>query len=386
MLELYVICSIFIFGIVFGSIAKKFKFPEVTGYLIAGIIMGPCVLKVLNSTMIYTMDIFQTLALSFISFMIGAEFKFKYIKKLGKKPFIIGIMSSLLTLFLVSVTLLLLNCSFPFSLVMGAIASSTAPAAIMMIVKEYKAKGEVTNNMLSVIAIDDVISLLLFGFAIAIAEIFKAPSLNLSLFLLPFKEILIAIVIGILLGVLLGYLVKIFKTHLNAICLIIVIIFGIILICDVYDISPLLMCMITGISFVNSFNSRVTDNILFTMDEMSAPFLVIFFVISGASLDFSKMTSCLIITIAFILARTVGKIFGAYMGADLTHCNKKIKTYLGPTLLSQTGLAIGLAIEASKVFLESNTMMTIIIASSFVFDMIGPVLTKYMLKKCGDIK
>ena len=348
--------------------------------------MGPCVLKVLNSTMIYTMDIFQTLALSFISFMIGAEFKFKYIKKLGTKPFIIGIMSSLLTLFLVSVTLLLLNCSFPFSLVMGAIASSTAPAAIMMIVKEYKAKGEVTNNMLSVIAIDDVISLLLFGFAIAIAEIFKAPSLNLSLFLLPFKEILIAIVIGILLGVLLGYLVKIFKTHLNAICLIIVIIFGIILICDVYDISPLLMCMITGISFVNSFNSRVTDNILFTMDEMSAPFLVIFFVISGASLDFSKMTSCLIITIAFILARTVGKIFGAYMGADLTHCNKKIQTYLGPTLLSQTGLAIGLAIEASKVFLESNTMMTIIIASSFVFDMIGPILTKYMLKKCGDIK
>ncbi|MEG2250260.1 MAG: cation:proton antiporter [Bacilli bacterium] len=385
MIILFTICAIFIFGVITGSLVKKLGFPEVTGYLIAGILIGPSVFQVLNNNMIDQMDIFSNIALSFISFMIGAEFKWRYVKKLGIKPFIIASICSLLTLFLVTVSLLLFGCSYGFSLVMGAIASSTAPAAIMMIVKEYKAKGELTKVMLSVIAIDDVISLFVFGFALSIAKFLNVPGASLMGIMEPFKEMALSLVIGGVIGLLLGISTKLFKTHLNALCMVIAHVFAIILICHSLDISPLLMCMITGIVFVNIFKHDTTDLVLKTMDSLSAPILIIFFVISGASLDFSKMKSALLITIIFILSRTVGKVLGAIMGGKLSKSSPVITNLLGPTLLSQTGLAIGLAIVASKIFPSNKDLMTIVIASSFFFDMIGPILTKEMLKKAGDI-
>ncbi|MEG0908830.1 MAG: cation:proton antiporter [Bacilli bacterium] len=385
MIILFTICAIFIFGVITGTLVKKIGFPEVTGYLIAGILIGPSVFQILNNNMIDKMDIFSNIALSFISFMIGAEFKWRYVKKLGIKPFIIASICSLLTLFLVTVSLLLFGCSYGFSLVMGAIASSTAPAAIMMIVKEYKAKGELTKVMLSVIAIDDVISLFIFGFALSIAKFLNVPGASLMGIMEPFKEMALSLVIGGVIGLLLGISTKLFKTHLNALCMVIAHVFAIILISNSLDISPLLMCMITGIVFVNIFKHDTTELVLKTMDSLSAPILIIFFVISGASLDFSKMKSALLITIIFILSRTVGKVLGAIMGGKLSKSSPVITNLLGPTLLSQTGLAIGLAIVASKIFPSNKDLMTIVIASSFFFDMIGPILTKEMLKKAGDI-
>lgn len=384
---IFVVGVILLMGLLFGGLVKAFKLPEVTGYLVAGIIIGPCVLKLINFEQIDSLQTFSTIALSFISFLIGSEFKLKYLKKLGIKPFVIGIMASFLTMVLVSASCLILGLSPSFSLILGAIASSTAPASIMMIVKQYKARGELTNTMLSVVAIDDVISIIIFGFVIVVAEYLNNDSSTLIGLLEPFKEISLSIIIGIISGWLLGFVSKVLKSDSNIIALIIVFIFGTIVVSDYLNISSLLVCMIQGAIFINAYNHKVTDKILDLVDYISPPLSIIFFVLSGASLDFSLIPSIGIIGIVYIFARTLGKIFGSMLGAKLVNSPKKVYNYLGPTLLSQTGISIGLVLLATPVIPnESKSLITIVVASSFIFDLFGPIVTKIMLKKAGDIK
>lgn len=383
----FILGVILLFGLLIGGFVKLIKFPEVTGYLIAGVIIGPFVLNLISFEQIDHLETFSTIALSFISFSIGAEFKLKYIKRLGTKPFVIGIMASFLTMALVSYSCLLLGCSASFAIILGAIASSTAPATIMMIVKEYKARGEVTNTMLSVVAIDDIISIVIFGFSLVVAEYMNSDNASLIGLLEPFKEIILSIILGLIMGILLGLFAKLLKSKTNIIALILVFIFGSIVISDYFNISSLLVCMITGGVFINAYNHKVTDKILDLIDYISVPISIIFFVLSGASLDFSLLSSIGLIGIIYIITRTIGKIFGAMLGAKLTHSSDKAYKYLGPTLLSQTGLAIGLAMLATKAIPnESKSLIAIIVASSFVFDLVGPIITKLMLKKAGEIK
>lgn len=384
---LFAIGIVLLSGLIFGSLVKLFKLPEVTGYLIAGIVIGPSVLKLINLKQISNLESFSTIALSFISFSIGAEFKLKYLKRLGVKPFVIGIMSSFLTMALVSYSSLILGFSASFSIILGAIASSTAPAAIMMIVKEYKARGELTNTMLSVVAIDDVISIIIFGFAVVVAQFLNAHDTSLIGLLEPFKEIGISLILGVISGILLGIVAKVLKSKSNIIALIIVFILGTIVISDYYHISSLLVCMIQGGIFINAYNHKTTDKILDLMDYIAPPISIIFFVLSGASLDFSMLSTIGVLGIVYIVTRTMGKIFGSMLGAKLVDSPKKVYNYLGPTLLSQTGLAIGLAMLAVEVIPnDSKSLIAVIVASSFIFDLIGPLITKIMLKKAGEIK
>lgn len=384
---LFLLGVILLSGLIFGGLFKLIKLPEVTGYLIAGIVIGPYVLNLINFKEIASLETFSTIALSFISFSIGAEFKLKYLKKLGIKPFIIGIMASFLTMAFVSYTFLFLGLSPSFSIILGAIASSTAPASIMMIVKEYKARGELTNTMLSVIAIDDVISIVIFGFSICLAEYLNSNNTSLIGLLSPFKEIGLSLIIGVITGLLLGISSKLLKSNSNIIALIIVFIFGSIVISDYYHISSLLVCMIMGCVFINAYNHKITLKILDLIDYISPPICIIFFVLSGSSLDFSLIPTIGFIGMIYIIMRTLGKILGSMLGAKLVNSPKKVYKYLGPTLLSQTGLAIGLAIEAvDTIPNESKTLIAIIVASSFLFDLIGPIITKCMLKKSGEIK
>lgn len=384
---LFILGVILLAGLLFGGLVKLIKLPEVTGYLIGGIIIGPCVLKLISFNQINNLQTFSTIALSFISFSIGAEFKLKYLKKLGIKPFIIGIMASFLTMAFVSYACLFLGMSISFSIILGAIASSTAPAAIMMIVKEYKARGELTNTMLSVVAIDDVISIIIFGFAIVVAEYLNSNNSSLIGLLEPFKEIGLSLILGLLIGLLLGFVSKISKSKSNIIALIIVFIFGTIVISDYYHISSLLVCMIMGAIFINAYNHKTTDKILDLMDYISSPISIIFFVLSGSSLDFSLLPTIGFIGIVYIITRALGKILGSMLGAKLVNSPKKVYKYLGPTLLSQTGLAIGLAMLAVDVIPnDAKNLIAIIVASSFIFDLIGPIITRSMLKKAGEIK
>jgi len=384
---LFDLSIIFIFGLLIGQVLKKVKLPEVMGYLIAGIVIGPYVLKLVTADSLNGMELFSTIALSFVSFLIGAEFKWNYVKRLGKKPFIIGLTCSLFTMLSVTSCLYLAGSTLSFALIMGAIAAATAPVAIMMIVKEYKSRGELTDTMLSVIAIDDVISVIIFGFTIVIAQYLESGSATLEGIMQPFSEIGISLIMGIVLGLFLGVTAKLFKTRNNIICMILVTVFTAILIADYAKISSLLMCMITGMVFVNAYNRNFTDKVLDVMDDISSPLMIIFFVISGASLDFKVLPEVGVIGIIFILARAFGKVFGAYLGATVGKSSSNVKKYLGPTLLSETGIAIGLALLAKEVLPNyGEILIAITIASSFIFDMIGPFLVKISLKKAGEIK
>lgn len=231
------------------------------------------------------------IALSFISFLIGVEFKIKYLKKVGSKPFVIALFGTLITMFLVSSVALFWGYSVGFSIVLGAICSSTATASMMMVVKEYKAKGEFTNTMLGVVAIDDVISVILFGFSLTIAQSLTNGDISLIGLLDPFCEIFMSILLGVGFGLLLGIVVRFFKNTSNIFAVILVFVFMAIYISDYYQSSSLLVCMVMGTIFINCFRYKITNKVLELTDFVSPTLTIIFFVVSGASLNIDLISS-----------------------------------------------------------------------------------------------
>ena len=376
------VATILFFGTIFGKLIKLFKLPEVTGYLLSGLLIGPYILNLVSLDDIYILEPLTIIALTFISFLVGAELKWKYVKKLGSKPFVIGLITSLCALFLVTIGCILLGYDFKISLLLGAIATSAAPASVLMIVKEYQARGELTKTMLSVIAISDILSVVLFGVCLALVK--ENTSIFLSL-LEPLKEIIISLLVGGVLGYTIGYLSRYLKKHGDIITLIIIAVFIDILVCDLIGISQLLSAMIMGITFINSFNNHITDRVLDVIDDICTPILMIFFVLSGASLDFNALPSIWLIGLVYIILRIVGKIIGNFIGSKITKESKNITKYLGLTLLSQTGIAIGLATLAANIIDNGKLLVAVVLASSFIYDIICPLLVKYVLKKSKEI-
>ena len=376
------VATILFFGTIFGKLIKLFKLPEVTGYLLSGLLIGPYVLNLVSLDDIYILEPLTIIALTFISFLVGAELKWKYVKKLGSKPFVIGLITSLCALFLVTIGCILLGYDYKVSLLLGAIATSAAPSSVLMIVKEYQARGELTKTMLSVIAISDILSVVLFGICLALVK--ENASIVLSL-LEPLKEIIFSLLVGGILGYTIGYLSRYLQKHGDIITLIIIAIFVNILFCDLIGISQLLSAMIMGIIFINSFNSHITDKVLDVIDDISTPLLIIFFVLSTASLDFNTLPSIWLIGLVYIILRIVGKIIGNFIGSKITKESKNITKYLGLTLLSQTGIAIGLATLAANIIDNGELLIAVVLASSFIYDIICPLLVKYVLKKAQEI-
>lgn len=376
------VATILFFGTIFGKLIKLFKLPEVTGYLLSGLLIGPYILNLVSLDDIYILEPLTIIALTFISFLVGAELKWKYVKKLGSKPFVIGLITSLCALFLVTIGCILLGYDYKVSLLLGAIATSAAPSSVLMIVKEYQARGELTKTMLSVIAISDILSVVLFGICLALVK--ENASIVLSL-LEPLKEIIFSLLVGGILGYTIGYLSRYLQKHGDIITLIIIAIFVNILFCDLIGISQLLSAMIMGITFINSFNSHITDKVLDVIDDISAPLLIIFFVLSTASLDFNTLPSIWLIGLVYIILRIVGKIIGNFIGSKITKESKNITKYLGLTLLSQTGIAIGLATLAANIIDNGKLLVAVVLASSFIYDIICPLLVKYVLKKVQEI-
>ena len=376
------VATILFFGTIFGKLIKLFKLPEVTGYLLSGLLIGPYILNLVSLDDIYILEPLTIIALTFISFLVGAELKWKYVKKLGSKPFVIGLITSLCALFLVTIGCILLGYDYKVSLLLGAIATSAAPSSVLMIVKEYQARGELTKTMLSVIAISDILSVVLFGISLALVK--ENTSIILSL-LEPLKEIIFSLLVGGILGYTIGYLSRYLQKHGDIITLIIIAIFVNILFCDLIGISQLLSAMIMGITFINSFNSHITDKVLDVIDDISAPLLIIFFVLSTASLDFNTLPSIWLIGLVYIILRIVGKIIGNFIGSKITKESKNITKYLGLTLLSQTGIAIGLATLAANIIDNGELLIAVVLASSFIYDIICPLLVKYVLKKVQEI-
>lgn len=381
-----------VFGLIFTRLVKPIHLPNVTGFLLAGLLIGPFCLKILNNDNLGSLDVISTVALGFIAFSIGSEFKISNIKKLGGKIVIITLTQSLGAAILVGLTLWIIGADMPIVFTMAAIATATAPAATLMVVRQYKAHGPVTDTLLPVVAFDDAVGLMVFSVCFALAQTFESGvSITFtSIVLLPLLEIALSLVCGGVIGLVLAACMRFFKSRANRLsCMIAATLLGV-AICELvtsktaYSMSSLLTCMMIGAVFCNirSDSTLLLDG----CERWTPPLFMLFFVISGAELDLAVIPTVGIIGIAYIIARSLGKYFGVVLGASITKADSNVKKYLGITLLPQAGVAIGMAQIASSSLGEyGSQVMAITLAATLVYEIIGPILTKISLTKAGEI-
>ena len=374
-------------GLIFEKIIRLFKLPNVTGYLIGGLLIGPSVLNLVTEGQLESLSFVSSIALGFIAFSIGGEFKMSYFKRVGLTPIIIAIFESLMAVFMVTGTLILFGFDKAFSIVLGAIAAATATAATIMVIKQYKAKGSLTETLLSVVALDDAVALIAFGVAVAISQMINNPSgANLlSQIASPVIEILMSLVIGGILGFLLVLPVRFYKDDASRQSLIYIFIFIALYIASKGGYSDLLTIMAMGAVFTNLSNESL--KLMRIADVMTPPIFMAFFVISGADLKLSILPSIGLVGIIYVVIRSVGKVLGASIGAILSKSDANIRKYLGFALLPQAGVAIGLTVVAKTVVPQyAETIRAVILCGTLIYELIGPAVSKWALTKAGDIK
>lgn len=383
---LFDVSLLLISGILFGRLTKCFKLPNVTGYLIAGLLLGPSVLNVISLEMVNNFNIISDIALGFIAFSIGSEFSLKYFKKVGIAPIIIAIAESLGAIVLVTGVLLILRFDLKMSIMLGAIAAATAPAQTIAVINQYKAKGSLTSMLMSVVAIDDATALIGFGFATTIVNMMSSSeNFNLLLSLLtPLYEIIISFILGAGISILMTLLFRWFKKPTNRLCIIISLIIFTYWGATMLHGSPLLACMALGGVLVNIYKD--INSVVVVSEAFNPPILMMFFVISGAGFQLSALKGIGIIGIIYVVFRVIGKWFGAWFGGRITKQEAKICKYLGPTLMPQAGVALGLVAAASRLVPDyAPQIRVIILCSTFIYSIIGPVTAKTALVKSGEI-
>ena len=380
-----------------GRLAKLVRLPNVTAYLVAGLLIGPCVGRLVSKETLESFSIITTIALGFIAFSIGGSFKFANIKKIGGKVITITMFQALTTVIFVDICLLALTffglTTVSEALVLGAIATATAPAATLMVVKQYKAKGPVTDALLPVVALDDAVGLMVFAISNSIAiALYNNEGVSVkSILLEPLLEIVLSVAIGFVIGLLLALCVRFFHSRANKLCLIITAVLagvGASLAFDEFlgvSLSSLLVCMMTGATFCNL--RKDSDVITESSERWTPPLFLLFFVLSGADLDVGVITSVGVVGIVYLVARSLGKWTGAFLGSAVTKADPNIKKYLGFALLPQAGVAIGMAQIVAKEFPEiASTITTVVLCATLIYELFGPVITKIALQKAGEIE
>ena len=373
-------------GLFFGKLITYLRLPNVTGFLLGGLIIGPSVLNILSGESIASLGMVSQIALGFIAFTIGLSFKISYFKRVGWTPIVIAIFEATLAVLLVQIALLIAGFDFSLVIVLGAIAAATAPAATVMVIKQYKAKGPVTDTLLSVVAVDDAIALILFGFAAAITQTLSGTngSANFIMMILnPILEILLALAIGAIIGFLVKYILKMFTTRSARLSILIGSVFLITGVSTLFGVSELLANMAGGLVLTNiSLDAQRMDEMA---DYITPPIYMMFFVISGARLQLHVVPTVGLLGIIYIIFRVVGKISGAYIGAKVMKTSENIQKYLGPMLIPQAGVAIGLTIVAEELVPEHAAEITaVILVGTLIYELIGPVITKLALEKAGE--
>lgn len=383
-------------GLLFGKIAKYLKLPNVTGYLVGGLILGPSIANIVGVSIIPKLELVSVVALGFIAFSIGNELKITYFKKVGTKPVVIAVLEATLAVLFVFGALItyfaltnnLTNENLRFSLVLGSIAAATAPAATLMVVRQYKAKGKLTQTLMSVVAIDDSVAVILFGIGVAIANAINPNIEHSSLamqILYPIFEILISLGIGIGIGIILVLGCKWFTGRGNRISLTVASILLTIYLADKLGGSSILASMTLGAVFANFSNKHEEVNGLIYF--VTPPIYIMFFVLSGIELELSVLKVVGLIGVIYVIFRVIGKIVGAGLGGKITHSDKNVIKYLGLTLVPQAGVAIGLSLIASQALNPTlgAQVRAIILAGTVIYELAGPVITKLTLKKAGEI-
>ena len=384
---LFYLALILFAGLLMGRAVKMIRLPNVTGYLLAGLLLGPSVLGVLPAGFVTDMELVSEMALALIAFTIGAEFKMSYLKKVGIRPVIIALCEAFGSMIIVGTVLLAFGFGLQTALLLGAIASATAPAATIMVVKQYRARGPVTETLLSVVALDDAAALIAFGVALAAVNTLQNPGETALGWAIakPFLEILGSAVIGIALGLLFRLPLRFFKKQSNRLIITLGFTFLGTATASMLGLSPLLLCMFLGAAMINFCpdGEDITD----IADTVTPPIFLMFFVVSGAELNLSILPTVGVLGAVYILSRVVGKIGGASLGAVLTRSPAVVKKYIGLTLIPQAGVAIGLSLLAAKALPELGaTIQAVVLCATLVYELVGPVITKLALSAAGEIR
>ncbi len=397
-----------IVGLLMTRLAKVAKLPAVTAYLVSGLIIGPFVLGALNISgigfssleQVESFSIISQLALGFIAFAIGNEFRLSQLKSMGRQAIIVGIFQAVITTLLVDIGLIILHFAFPnvitlpAAITLGAIASATAPAATLMVVNQYKAHGPMTKLLLMVVAIDDVVGLILFSISYGVASALEQGSVALEQVILePLIEIVMSFVLGLASGVALNIVERFFHSRSKRMSLSIAFVMLTVGISMMkfniggihIGFSLLLVCMITGTVFCNI--CETSEELMDRVDRWTAPLSVLFFVISGAELDLNVLVNptVLIVGLVYIVMRSSGKISGSFVSCSMTGCNSKVTRYLGITLLPQAGVALGMAMTAANLQ-DGALVRNVVLFSVLIYELVGPSLTKRSLLAAGEIK
>ena len=381
-------------GLLMTRIMKLFNLPNVTGYLIAGIIVGPYCCNFVNETSLAEISFISTVALGFIAFSIGGEFKLSTIKAIGGNVIVIAIIQALVAVFMVMGGLFVLRAinpdliSVPAILILSAISAATAPAATLMVVKQFKAKGPVTETLLPVVAFDDAIALMVFAVCFGLAKSLAsgAEISAISVVVRPLLEIIVSLAIGGALGFVLSIACKFFRSRANRLGWMIACVLAGVGICELLELSSLLTCMMTGAVFCNMREDSV--KILDGSERWTPPLFMLFFVISGATLDLAVIPQVGLVGIVYLICRSLGKYAGSYGSALIMKTDKSVRNYLGITLLPQAGVAIGMAtIVANTEGMDevAKSVVTVVLCATLIYELVGPVLTKWALAKAGEI-
>ncbi len=399
-------------GLFMSRVIKPLKMPAVTGYLIAGLLIGPYCLGSLGITGMFSememVEAFSPLiketALGFIAFAIGTEFKLSSLKRIGKQATVVGCVQALIAMLFVDIALIGLHFilgeeKLPLSvaITLGAIATATAPAATLMVVKQYKAKGPVTDILLPVVALDDAVGLACFAVFIGVAQAIEGGAITLvNVLINPLLEVVLSLVLGALVGLIFSFVERMFLSNSKRLCISITFVLLGIAASKMHfafdngvniGFSTLLVCMMLGTLFCNVCEHA--EELMGKTDKWTMPFLVLFFVASGAELELSVFTNpiALLIGVVYIIFRCLGKYYGSFWSAKATNCPPNVVKYLGITLFPQAGVALGMCFTASQLLGAENGALVrnIILFSVLIYELVGPVLTKIALTRAGDI-
>lgn len=396
-------------GLLMTRVLKPLKLPSVTAYLIAGVLIGPYCLGNLgiegigfpSSDAVGKLALISEVALGFIAFSIGNEFRLEELKHTGRQAVIVGILQALAATVLVDLGLFGLHLlmpdklSLPQVITLGAIATATAPAATLMVVRQYKAKGPLTSLLLPIVALDDAIGLIVFAVSFGIAKTLVSGSVDMiSIVVNPLVEIVCSLGLGAIMGWVLTQLEKLFNSNTNRLNLTIAVVFLTASLAMIdFNIGPvhvsfssLLVCMMLGTVFCNI--CPLSHDLMERSDKWTSPLLALFFVISGAELELNVFTDMAIVIIgmAYIITRSLGKYFGAYGSAKLAKCSPEICKYLGITLLPQAGVALGMCATAMQLGNDGRLIRNITLFAVLIYEIFGPMFTKMALTAAGDIK
>ena len=395
-------------GLLMSRLAKKLNLPAVTAYLVAGLLLGPYCIGALNILEIgfntpeevTNLDIISQVALGFIAFTIGNEFRLEQLKHMGRQAITVGIAQAVFTTVLVDAALVALHFMNPAlisvssAITLGAIAAATAPAATLMVVRQYKADGPLTKLLLLVVAIDDAVGLVLFSASFGVATALESGAISLVTVLVePLVEIVLSLALGGFAGWVLYRVEKYFFSRSKRLSISI----GFVLLTvglsmaefEVggihFGFSLLLVCMMTGTVFCNICD--FSEELMGRVDSWTAPLFVLFFVLSGAELNLRVLSNplVLLIGVVYIVSRALGKYLGAYGSCKATGCSEGITKHLGITLLPQAGVALGMALTAQRLS-DGEMVRNVVLFSVLVYELVGPALTKRALIAAGEIK